>query len=411
MVLVTLPLPQRFLELLPNGQADIEQTEALIRALASATSSHHVDLSDGYANSDFVDFTHLGAAAAIQMTGRLAEQLRPQPLPDPKPHREEERIVAAVDVAQRAIEMNDIVYHHLSGKGAYVSSEFWYNFVHYGHVQNLTAQSLAGETTDTLIVGSSLAYYDINTNVYTRRTGRSAYNVGMSQAGPELNQHWLLDTAIPLSRPNRIIWTTSPRSFRETPSGGCTRSTLDYDEPVALQEEVFADVPWLAGVERAELFVQEPSVAGPVLDVPIWEQFTRTFSEFGHRIRRYEPAPEELALQAEELAGHLDRQLVCEARLDVWTDTIRELSGQGIEIIVVWMPLPDKRVEIYPGSREILAQIALVIEDAALAAGATFLDLSASPGDEFYIDYNHLNGAGAKKFTRELVRALESKGL
>jgi len=74
-VLVQLPVPDRFAQLHPGGRADVERVHALVEAIGIDTNSQVIDLSDGFTDDDFVDFTHLNAAAAARLTQRLAAEI------------------------------------------------------------------------------------------------------------------------------------------------------------------------------------------------------------------------------------------------------------------------------------------------------------------------------------------------
>lgn len=74
-VLVELPVPPSFINQHPGGAADHARTGETIELLATALDLEHYDLSTGYEEDDFVDFTHLTADAADRFTAEFAQLL------------------------------------------------------------------------------------------------------------------------------------------------------------------------------------------------------------------------------------------------------------------------------------------------------------------------------------------------
>lgn len=73
-ILVWLPQAPRFLDLLPDRSSDaVARREA--QRLAADLDVSFIDVSDGYGNEDFVDFTHLGGEAAQRLSTTVASEL------------------------------------------------------------------------------------------------------------------------------------------------------------------------------------------------------------------------------------------------------------------------------------------------------------------------------------------------
>ena len=73
-VFVWLPQAPRFLELLPDRSAD-DDAEREARRLAAELDVSFIDVSDGYGNEDFSDFTHLTGEAAERLSATVADEL------------------------------------------------------------------------------------------------------------------------------------------------------------------------------------------------------------------------------------------------------------------------------------------------------------------------------------------------
>ncbi len=75
LVLVALPMPPRMVEQHPRGADDAATTARAIDALAADLGVAVLRPTGDYIDSDFVDYTHLGAAAAERFSAEIAAQL------------------------------------------------------------------------------------------------------------------------------------------------------------------------------------------------------------------------------------------------------------------------------------------------------------------------------------------------
>lgn len=73
-VLVWLPQAPRFLDLLPDESADAA-AEREAQRLAADLGVSFIDVSDGYGDEDFIDFTHLNGEAAQRLSTTVADEL------------------------------------------------------------------------------------------------------------------------------------------------------------------------------------------------------------------------------------------------------------------------------------------------------------------------------------------------
>ena len=73
LILVSLPIPQRFVDLHPNGSANVRDANFAIALLGERLKVTVVDMTEGWLESDFVDYTHLGPEAVDQ----FGQQVRP----------------------------------------------------------------------------------------------------------------------------------------------------------------------------------------------------------------------------------------------------------------------------------------------------------------------------------------------
>ena len=74
-VLVEVPLPDRFVVLHPNGAADIATASTAIDAIAAEFGLTVLRTTETFTDEDFVDFSHLTAEAATRFSADIADQL------------------------------------------------------------------------------------------------------------------------------------------------------------------------------------------------------------------------------------------------------------------------------------------------------------------------------------------------
>ena len=74
-VLIEMPVPQRFINLHPDGASSYELVHEEIERISSATGAEVIDASDWFDDDAFVDFTHLNRASAEVLTDVVASYL------------------------------------------------------------------------------------------------------------------------------------------------------------------------------------------------------------------------------------------------------------------------------------------------------------------------------------------------
>lgn len=74
-VLVQMPVPDRFIELHPEQRASINRVRDLVDGIGAETGVRVVDLTTGFTDDNFVDYTHLDSASAARLTEMLAASL------------------------------------------------------------------------------------------------------------------------------------------------------------------------------------------------------------------------------------------------------------------------------------------------------------------------------------------------
>ncbi|MGH2728831.1 MAG: hypothetical protein ACRDKS_17805 [Actinomycetota bacterium] len=92
---------------------------------------------------------------------------------------------------------------------------------------------------------------------------------------------------------------------------------------------------------------------------------------------------------------------------------VQGARDRGITVVIVEMPIGDYYVRAHPQGGDDYAKFKQAIATLVADTGSIFLDASRSvaPTPDFFADFVHLNGKGAKAFTTYLGRALRERGL
>ncbi len=416
LILVELPAPDRYVDLHPNDQADLNRVHATIVTIADLTDTRLIDLRHGYTDDDYVDYTHLDESGARALTAELAGRLigtiqgigePPQPVLDAAQRR------AVLETTARTVDTNDTVYHYLlDGEPRGGSSELWWRPAHYGHSRDL-ATGAAGDGFDVLMVGDSRMLNAGDPGLFTELSGRAAYNGGLPNAGPEVIDAWLRQQAVDLVGPGLVIYGIVPQQIRVSweLEGSCMADMSRWDEGLALRIGAFGPVEALQGEDFASLAFGNPPAIEPSTVSPIHRLYRSDFSILGQR-DAFEQADEQTILDwAAELAELETRRFKwCEGRVDQYAETISWLTGQGIDVVSVILPIrPEYAIQWGPEEWDVtLEELRRIATEAGSTAVIDFNDLLAL---DQYRDQWHANPAGAEVFTRTLVRELAAHGL
>jgi lysophospholipase L1-like esterase len=86
--------------------------------------------------------------------------------------------------------------------------------------------------------------------------------------------------------------------------------------------------------------------------------------------------------------------------------TVRELTDQGISVVLTPMPTPPRFVALHPDGAQDLATFNAALEELATDLDVPLIDVAVGYDDDDFVDYTHLNEAGAHRFTRQLTAVL-----
>jgi hypothetical protein len=256
------------------------------------------------------------------------------------------------------------------------------------------------------MMGSSLAVNGFDPSLFAELDGRKAFNAGLAGLSAEQMPVWL-NSVLRLANPQMVVLALAPRDVGSLDriEGACVDGTSDWDWSETLRASAFSPIKALVGVWWEDLFFSDlASRSGTV-----WYQ--ERHDELGGRTS----FPE---FSAVEIEGTVDLKSwegafdVCPERLEVIAGNVARLKDEGLDVVIVFMPLSGGRVGMFEGGREEIAGILDAIEAAAVSGGAdAVLDFSALLSDDQFRDLSHADGAGARVITTELAARLADLGL
>lgn len=242
---------------------------------------------------------------------------------------------------------------------------------------------------DVLFIGSSHAYRGYDTEVFMDN-GYSAFNLGSSAQTPR-NSFEILEHLVTDSNTKMVI------------------------------VDVFLGALETDGLEStADLTQNYPSWA-PVVDMVFELKDPRGLNMLMLRALRSKAEP----MYAEECTGRNGTCLIADSienvpelkkrpmkivpeQLGALKGCIEYLQAKGVTVVLVDHPVPMR----YFG--EMHEQYANEIKELAMVHGLSWIDMTRATGyddnDHFY-DHTHLNAAGARKFSRELLQILVDRGI
>jgi len=407
-VFAEMPVPDRFVALHPNRLEDLDRVHEAAVALGDALRVEVIDLRSGYTDADFVDFTHLDEAGSTQLTTTLAARLAGE-----QPAETAEGSDAIVDLAVLATAVNDAAHRLLAGLNPAASSELWYGAPHYGHFRDLTVAAAAGEQQEVVFLGSSLMVNAVVPSQFSEVDGRSSFNVAIPGTEPAMIDRWIREV-VALADPDVIVWGISPAFFRPvgTDPETCGPLTEAWVTAAELRGRVFEGVPGADEFSDVQLLLGDPPVTDPPYESALHENYRSNFTLDGGRTRWPRQSDADIQQARDALATAMETFFLCQARVDQYVETVEWLTAQGIEVVLVAMPISDIQASAFTGGRDEIVEIMNSIARLGTNAGAVgYLDLSDTQGDNRFRDLRHLDKRGAERFTTRIVNELAKRGL
>lgn len=408
-VLAEMPVPQRYVDLHPDGAEDMRSVHEAIRAIAERLELDLIDLRFGFTDDDFVDFTHLNEESAERLTATLADSFVTTTTPvDP-----EFDAATLLPTAQLALAVNDDVFWRLNATQDVGPTEMWYSYHHFAKQRGLAVAQQAGESKQVIALGSSLVNNAFIPELFTEEDGRSAFNGGLPGVKTLEVALWLRDM-VALADPELVVLGIAPRELRPNfrDREECTAPAVRWERQAELRAQVFERVSALAEFTTDQLFFGDPLTVEPIKQTRISRVAEQFLTPSGGRRGFEADTPAAMRAQRDQLQADYTWFFPCQELLDAFTESITWLKERDIKVVVVAMPVSDFNATVFVNGRDEIDEILDLIAEQSLAAGADgYIDLSAAIPDDDFRDLAHVGEQGAKDFTRLLAEELAARGL
>ena len=261
--------------------------------------------------------------------------------------------------------------------------------------------------TDVVFAGTSMAWQGLDPATFTRidRTGRSAYNAGLAGGIPGVMEPWLVDEVAPRLEPELLVWGLSTLDL--APAYG-EENVSAYQDAPAVASGAMAELDRRAGsvsaLVRRRSALRDPAAWwGEGEDDPLFAAADSLLGPLGER-REFDVLPD--GERAQLAATRLREWEPSRADLATIRRTVRELTDQGISVVLTPMPTPPRFVELHPDGAGDLEAFSEALAELAENLEVPMIDVAVGYDDEDFVDYTHLNQAGAERFTRQFTAAL-----
>jgi hypothetical protein len=252
----------------------------------------------------------------------------------------------------------------------------------------------------------------------------AVYNASLDAASPALLRRWLPDEVLPAAQPDLLIVGLS--SFDLNDNARISASAVDsYDGAALTRDDAFGRLQQPL-IDRSALFRHRQELRDPQV---VWSSIQRLAR--GERMPRADEAGIPGVLDADG-SGLSRRDLVYDPtsssdlllRTELLNDyrlggsqasylesLARQTASDGIEVVLVALPVTDQYVEAHPGGEADQSAFLEELGDLSNRLGVPFIDAHAWGTERDFADTHHLNGQAADRFSAEMVGRLEGAGV
>lgn len=255
---------------------------------------------------------------------------------------------------------------------------------------------------DLVFTGTSQSYHGIDPEVIDEHLGTRTYNAGIPAGIPTLQRRWLFDAVLPELDVDTVVWAISSVDMN---AARPQEMAPVYDSAFTTREGLLADVDrWLS--DRLELFRQRRSLADPrswfAGDDPVNEARSVLLSSGKRRPGSENTTAAERRRIRRDVIGDFE---VGGRMSHAMRETVEDLRGRGIDVILVWLPEAPRFVDLLPDPSD---QQRAKAEAVRLAhdLDVPLVDVSDGFDDGDFIDFTHLSGEASQRLSEALAARL-----
>ncbi|MGI9603086.1 MAG: hypothetical protein ACR2QE_14460 [Acidimicrobiales bacterium] len=282
-----------------------------------------------------------------------------------------------------------------------LSSGFWLNYDYLGHTIEVGRLLDAGSTIDVLLVGDSSVKRGVDPLALTESTGLSTMNAATDGLLPSMAGPWLDELADAGVMPDTVVmgvttWTTVVP---------CTDGRLTLFESFAgNRARAFAGLGEVGGVSDAERTIGTPRSA---YTSPLLDRYRNSHVDEGQGLHLGNGGTGTTVQNQIDYHTQLFRNpTLCEEAAMSFEAAATELVDQGVDVVVMMMPVSDAMAELHPDGSEGHNRLFQRYHAAAAAAGARTLDLTGALEPDHFSDPAHPNEQGRAVLTEAVAREL-----
>lgn len=263
------------------------------------------------------------------------------------------------------------------------------------------------DAVDVLVLGTSMAQQGLVPEVMSGVDGvGTTYNAALNGGVPVVMEPWLIDQLLPTVSPELVVWGLGPLDVSDVYGDevlAAYRSALETRPGALATLDRGASAPSLLMRERTVLRSLD-DLFGVAADrrLVAWQDAAADLGPDGERVDFRQAVDE---VRAREIRGRITPMELDRDDLAALIRTTQQLQADGVMVVFVRMPLPDRFTELFADPSDPLRV------DAALERLAEELDVELLESDEVFaesdfVDFTHLDAAAAARFSADIGRQL-----
>jgi len=300
-----------------------------------------------------------------------------------------------VELGPFAVRALERLRHTLLARHPVGASSLWFSSQHLGLTSELRRSATDGAPPAVVVVGSSVGYRGIDTDVLGDALDTTVFNAGMVGASIAVVHEWLDELRAFGAGGEHVIWAMNTHELHEcTGTGRMTKPSLMRDTAF----EPLAD----GGGDRLDWIIGPVGV--PVsASSPIGDDWLTRFADNDAALTETDPSV--LARHRTELTRYRAPEL-CDSEMAYLATAVEEAARAGARVTIVSMPMHSDVTDAHPdgaaGHADALAELAELV-----GPSVEIIDYTDSLPDERFVDLFHVDARGRAEVTSELAMAVD----